>query len=388
MKIRQRWQFLISLAIPVLLMQGCAFAPGLQLKAGPGFFTFSRLTEPVEEDDYILVPVTKQVVQRLELEHLKAESLTAESKIPAEWIVDSQNYDYQVGFPDNLQIVVLGHPELNIAATTSDSRGATETNGAAGTEGAEGISVRVSSDGTILLPVVGAITVAGKSINEIKKLVTRALRPYIRDPLIDVMVTSFRSKKVQVVGEVKEPKDVAITDVPLRLVDVINAAGGPGPSAALDNVQVFRQGRQIRLSLLHIYDLARSEENILLQDGDVVNVKNSENVFIMGEVKSSGLKPLESRGLTLLTALQSSGGLNQDSANAAKVIVLRQGKDKPLVYYLNANEPEQLLLSTRFPLQQSDIVYVFTSEIRNFGKIISTIMMPAQYGMSAATIMK
>jgi len=388
MKIRQRWQFLISLAIPVLLMQGCAYAPGMQLKAGPGFFTFTRLTEPVEEDDYILVPVTKHVVQRLELEHLKAESLTPESKIPAEWIVDSQNYDYQVGFPDILQIVVLGHPELNIAATTSDSKGATETDGTTGTEGAEGISVRVSSDGTILLPVVGAITVAGKSIDDIKKLVTHAFMPYIREPLVDVMVTSFRSKKVQVVGEVKEPKDVAITDVPLRLVDGINAAGGPGPTAALDNVRVVRQGRQIRLSLLHIYDLARSEENILLQDGDVVKVENSENVFIMGEVRNTGMKPLESTGLTLAAALQSSGGINQETANAAKVMVLRQGKDKPLVYYLNANEPEQLLLSTRFPLQQSDVVYVSTSDIYNLGKIMRTILLPAQYGMSAAIIMK
>jgi Polysaccharide biosynthesis/export protein len=194
-KIRQRWQFLISLAIPVLRMQGCAFAPGMQLKAGPGFFTLTRLTEPVEEDDYILVPVTKHVVESLELEHLKAESLTAESKIPAEWIVDSQHYDYQVGFPDILQVVVLGRTEPNIAATTSYSKGTTGTEVSAGTdvsagtegatdsEGAEGISVRVSSDGTILLPLVGAITVAGMSIDDIKKLITHALRPYIRDPL-------------------------------------------------------------------------------------------------------------------------------------------------------------------------------------------------------------
>lgn len=170
MKIIQRWQFLISLAIFVLLMQGCAFAPGMQLKAGPGFFTFTRPTGPVEEDDYILVPVTNQVVESLELEHLKTESLTAENKIPAEWIADSQNYDYQVGFPDMLRIVVLGHPELNIAATTSDSMGATDSDGATATEGAEGISARVSPDGTILLPIVGAITVAGKSVDDIKNL--------------------------------------------------------------------------------------------------------------------------------------------------------------------------------------------------------------------------
>lgn len=380
-KIRQRWQFLISLVVPVLLMQGCAFAPGMQLKAGPKFFTFTRLTEPVEEDDYILVPVTKHVVESLEVEHLKAESLTAESKIPAEWIVDSPHYDYQVGFPDLLQVVVLDHPELSIAATTSDSKSA---------EGAAEGGVRVNSDGSILLPLVGAITVAGKTVEDIKKLITYALMPYFSDPLVDVRVTNFRSKKVQIVGEVKNPKDVAITDVPLRLVDGINAAGGPGPSAALDNVQVVRQGRQIRLSLLHIYDLARSEENILLQDGDIVNVKNSdlEKVFIMGEVKNAGMKPLESRGLTLATALQSSGGINQETADAARVLILRQGKDKPLVYYLNANEPEQLLLSTRFPLQQSDVVYVSTSDIYNIGKIMRTILLPAQYGMSAATIMK
>lgn len=204
--------------------------------------------------------------------------------------------------------------------------------------------------------------------------------PYIRELLVDVIVTSFRSKKAQIVGEVKEPKAVAITDAPLRLVDGINAAGGPGPAADLGNVRVFRQGGQIRLSLLHIYDLARSEENILLRDGDVVNVEKSENVFIMGEVKKSGLMPLESRGLTLAAALQSSGGIDQETANAGKVMVLRQGKGKPLIYYLNANEPEQLLLSTRFPLQQSDVVYVSTSDIYNLGKIIRTILLPVQYG--------
>jgi polysaccharide export outer membrane protein len=108
----------------------------------------------------------------------------------------------------------------------------------------------------------------------------------------------------------------------------------------------------------------------------------------MGEVKNAGMRPLESRGLTLATALQSSGGINQETADAARVMVLRQGKDKPLVYYLNANEPEQLLLSTRFPLQQSDVVYVSTSDIYNLGKILRTILLPAQYGMSAATLVK
>ncbi|MGH8556116.1 MAG: hypothetical protein ACRESZ_01380, partial [Methylococcales bacterium] len=67
------------------------------------------------------------------------------------------------------------------------------------------------------------------------------------------------------------------------------------------------------------------------------------------------------------------------------VMVLRQSNEKkPLVYYLNANQPDSLVLSTRFPLQQSDIVYVATSDIHRLGKIMRTILIPIQAGSYAA----
>lgn len=377
-KTERSWNRLGGLIAVLLFIQGCGLSPGIQVKAGPSrFFSFTRLVDPVEEENYILIPVTPRVVEELE-----SASSIRRSEIPKEWIVDSSNYNYRIGPLDVLHVIVWDHPELSTTAAMGNIADEGEaTNGAID-------GVRVNRDGKIFFPLAGEISVAGRNVQEVRELLTYSLGRYLADPQLDVQVVGFRSQKVQVTGEVGKATEVAVTDRPLRLLDAIGAAGGTTALSDFEDVRIVRNGRQVRINLLEIYDHGQLEHNILLQDGDLVHVGNMniKKVFVMGEVKRPGVTALERGQLTLATAIQSSSGVNQDTADAGRIMVLRQGREKPLIYFLNANEPDSLVLSTRFPLEQSDIVYVSTSELYRFRKVVEALLSPFVRAASLATV--
>jgi polysaccharide biosynthesis/export protein len=383
-KLENRWGFLVGLVLPVLL-DGCAFTPGLQVDAGPQGFFRGTPTEPEEEENYVLIPVNAKLVASME-----TEAQPEGRQLPPEWVNEPDPYEYRVGPNDLLQVMVWDHPELSLQGTSDNS-----SPGAGPAASANpGLGIRVNPQGNLFFPFVGSVHVAGKSADEIRETVKAGLARYVQDPQVDVRVIGFRSKKVHVAGEVRQPRDVPITDVPLRLLDAINAAGGTEQSGNvgsgfyaaagagttlkpdLDDVRVIRNGKQISVSLLDIYDRGRVDENILLQDGDMVHVPNldAKKIYVMGEVKAAGLQAYERGRLNLAAALQRAGGISQESAEGTRVLVMRRGKTKPLAYYLNLNEADTLVLSTRFPLKPSDIVYVGTADIIKFERVVQAFM--------------
>ncbi len=387
-KTEYQWAVSTALLAITLVMQGCGLTPGLQVHAGPeGIIRVSTPTQPEEMENYMLIPAAEKVVNKME-----AEAMPENRVIPPEWQIDPTHYTYHVGPNDLLQVLVWDHPELSLQGTAADIN-----NPAAGAMAAAnpGLGIRVNHQGMMFFPFIGSIHVAGKTADEIREMIKGALSRYVQDPQVDVRVIGFRSKKVHVGGEVREPRDIPITDIPLRVMDAITAAGGFQPGAVgagagfyaaagagttlkpdLDDVRVIRNGKQISVSLLDIYDRGRLDENILLQDGDVVHVPNldAKKIYVMGEVKAAGLQAYERGRLNLAAALQRAGGISQESAEGTRVLVMRAGKTKPQVYLFDLNEPQNLVLSTRFPLKPSDIVYVGTADIIRFERVIQAFM--------------
>lgn len=387
-KTEHHWGLSIALlVIPVALMQGCALTPGLQVHAGPeGIIRVGTPTEPEELENYVLIPATEKVVNKME-----SEALPGQHVIPPEWVGDVAHYSYRIGPNDLLQVLVWDHPELSLQGTAADIN-----NPSAGALASAnpGVGIRVNSQGVMFFPFIGLLPVGGKTVDEVREMIKNALSRYVQDPQVDVRVIGFRSKKVHVGGEVREARDIPITDVPLRVMDAITAAGGFQATAGagggfyaaagagttlkpdLDDVRVIRNGKQISVSLLDIYDRGHLEENILLQDGDVVHVPNldAKKIYVMGEVRAAGLQAYERGRLNLAAALQRAGGISQESAEGTRVLVMRGGKTKPHVYLFDLNEPQNLVLSTRFPLKPSDIVYVGTADIIRFERVVQAFM--------------
>lgn len=273
------------LAIMLGFIGGCAWAPG-------GHIDY-RTTADTDLDDQVdIVPITPSLISTYRAQNGEPKA----RPMPPELIREIEDYQYRVGSGDVLNIIVYDHPELTIPA--GSERSAAES------------GTLVHAGGTIYYPFVGTIQVAGRTVGEIRQILTNRLSTYITDPQVEVSVAAFRSKKFYVSGSVNSPGVQPITNVPMTVLDAISQAGGPTDDANWHHVALTRDGRETALSIfemLHNGDLSR---NTLMQSGDILHVSSSDNqrISVLGQVLSPGHISTGRERLSLTDALSRAGG--------------------------------------------------------------------------------
>ncbi|MAW23624.1 MAG: hypothetical protein CBC07_002935 [Cellvibrionales bacterium TMED47] len=337
---------------------GCTIIPGAHISSG--FLGESRSNS----NNIDIIPISSQLIVELNSNQLLPDNTPA---------IDLQkkydNYSYKVGIGDVLNITVWDHPELTIPA--GQFRSAGETGNV------------VHPDGTIFYPYVGKVDVIGKPVTEIRSLITENLGRFIEAPQIDVSVAAFRSQRVFVSGAVVQPSTVPITNVPLTLLDALNACGGMSPDADWRSVVITRDTPQGTVKevvdIYALYQQGDMSQNRLLGGNDVIHVPRNDGlkVFVMGDVVKASTQRMDRSGLTLAEALNNSGGIDESSANASGIFVLRASpeQDKVVdVFQLDASMGSMLILSTQFQLQPMDIVYVTSAPLARWNKIIQQLL--------------
>jgi len=345
-----------------MFIVACAMAPGHYLDDSQ--FEIEKLSKEDKKQlksDISVIPVTARLITEINQKTPKAIP-----KENPELEEQKSRYDYRVGPQDILTITVWDHPELTIPAGEYRS--------------ADIAGHLVRNDGTIYFPYVGVIEVAGKTIDEIRLLLTEKIKKYIVKPQLDVRIVAYRSQKVHVVGEVKKVGAVPLTDIPLTLMGVIDAAEGVTAEADLQNVTLTRQGSIRKLDLQALYDYGDTTQNTILQDGDIVHIpdRSKKKVFVLGEVKNPSAYLMHKGRITLAEAISEAGGFEPQSANPNKVYVIRGEKDKANIYWLDAGSPATLLLATNFTLDPQDVVYVSTAKLSRWNRIINQILPSVQ----------
>ncbi|TKB46194.1 hypothetical protein E8M12_05645 [Thalassotalea mangrovi] len=302
--------------------------------------------------------MTPDVINRLKA----AEPVAQQNKVLE---AEVNNYSYIIGHGDVLNITVWDHPELTIPAGQFRSAG-------------EAGNV-VHADGTIFYPYIGKVKVAGLSVSRVRDLITERLSRYIEKPQIDVSVAAFRSQRTFVTGEVKQPTVLPITNVPMTLLDALNTSGGLGPNADWRSVVLTtntEQGsKEEVLDLYALYQKGDMSQNRLLSHNDIIHVPRNDalKVFVMGDVEQPTTQRIDREGLTLAEALNNTGGINEATADASGIFVLRasQQADKLVdVYQLDASNGAALILSTQFELKPMDIVYVTSAPVSRWNKVL------------------
>ena len=280
--------------------------------------------------------------------------------------------DYLVAPHDVLSVIVWEHPELTIPAGEFRS--------------ADTAGYPVSTEGTIFFPHVGTVQVAGRSVEAIRRELTLKLGAVVREPQLQVLVASYRGKRAQVAGEVTQPSQVPITDVPLRVQDAIAAAKGFSTDADPAHVTLTRGSEVHSLDLLALYEDGDASQNWVLQDGDIVHVpdRSRNRVFVLGEVKKPASLMMPKGRMTLTDALGQAEGIDMNFADPGEIFVFRGRYDVPQIYHLNASSPDALLLATHFQLEPLDVVYVSTSNLGHFGRVAAQIIPTIQTLQSIA----
>ena len=203
----------------------------------------------------------------------------------------------------------------------------------------------VDSDGTIRFPFLDRVPVGGRTVQEIEFVLTKLIgEGFLNRPQVSVVITSYRSRSIYVLGEVRNPAKYNI-EGQTTLLEVIAQAGSFTPNAAQTlNVLRYKDGltggvagspvvpgdpRGAEILRISQEDLreGRLAANIILQDGDTIFVPTAEKFYVMGFVKTPGQFVLEP-GMTVRQAISMAGGLSERGSNRRiKIIRKVDGKD-------------------------------------------------------------
>ncbi len=158
---------------------------------------------------------------------------------------------YQINKGDKLKITVWKEDDLNA-------------------------DVLVLPDGTISFPIVGTVSVAGKTVEELQTLLEEQLEEYIQGPEVLVSLLTVEGNEIYVIGEVARPGPYMMTKN-LKVMQVLSMAGGLTPYASRNNIRILREtaeGKSISIPFEYddIEDGENLDTNILLQSEDTIIV--------------------------------------------------------------------------------------------------------------------
>jgi polysaccharide export outer membrane protein len=160
---------------------------------------------------------------------------------------------------------------------------------------------RITERGTITVPLVGEVKVEGMSVAEAGKQIAGEFErgKFLKNPQVNVALTTLRSQQVSVLGLVARPGRYALDDTSSQLADVIAAAGGI-PTGGADTVTVLRAGKEHKVNVL--------AKPFKLQGGDTIHVERGPMFYIYGEVTRAGAYRVEPN-MTVMQAIAAGGGI-------------------------------------------------------------------------------
>jgi polysaccharide biosynthesis/export protein len=164
------------------------------------------------------------------------------------------------------------------------------------------LETRIEENGTISMPLIGQVKVAGLTTSAAAGQVAEALKrgKFLNNPQVHVALTTLRSRQVSVLGMVARPGRYALDETSSRLADVIAAAGGVLPTGS-ETIIVTREGKEQKVPLL-------AKAGFQLQGGETIYVERAPVFYIYGEVARAGAYRVEPN-MSVMQAIAAGGGI-------------------------------------------------------------------------------
>lgn len=248
-------------------------------------------------------------------------------------------------------------------------------------------STAVRPDGKISYSYMDDITVARRTSHEVDEILTNALKKYIREPRVDVVVKEYKSKTALLFGQINrlETGVSGPGKYPLmgktKILDLIVMAGGPiageeFANADLRKVEVVRKGKSFTVNLYRAMFKGDMSQNIVIDDADIVTVPElpayGERVYVFGEVKTQGIYKLKD-AYDLLAAISKSGGTTRVAVDSDIKIIrgYEEDREKPIILAANLDEIlKRGDMAQNIPLKDGDVVYVPRTVIGDINEFI------------------
>jgi len=282
----------------------------------------------------------------------------------------------------------------------------------------------IDSSGAIMVPYVGKVIAAGRTPEEVGKVIEDELWNKAIEPQVVVSFANRQGAEVSVIGDVNEARRLSLGFNQFKILDVIASAGGPNSPGYETIVSLQRGDKEYTIPF---DDLVLSpDKNIFSKINDIVYLYREPKTFTAhGAVLTRGTIPFGKRKLRLSEALGLARGLNDGTADPAEVYIYRHvrerdvennaekkiaalsrvnpdkplagisllfkdskkqeakvetaaaalGKndDKPVIFKLNLRKANGFFLAQKFMMQDQDIVYVANAESVEFSKFLNVL---------------
>jgi len=199
----------------------------------------------------------------------------------------------------------------------------------------------VDSDGSFTFPLIGRVQAGGLTLRQLEAQLKKQLKDgaIFKEPQLSVGVETYKSQKIHIVGEVRNPATYPLTG-DMSLIEAIARAGSTLPSASGEALIVrAKPGQQASgptlptgegtdVTTVDLKELQSGalSQNVALKDGDTIFVPRAESVYVFGQVKNPGAYPIQ-RNTTVLQALSLAGGVNERGATGRiKIMRIEKGK--------------------------------------------------------------
>ena len=243
-------------------------------------------------------PLITQVSNSSQGQQLQAQTISST-------VINDATQAHIIAPGDSISLLVFGEPDLSKE------------------------NVRVPENGNVSLPLIGVVSVAGKTTRQIEDNIQTILSSgYVKNPRLSVSIFSYRPIFIR--GAVQDTGAFPYTQG-LSVAKALALAGGALNSAKPEGIRILRDGKEVQSGL-------RLDSQYQVASGDVITVdeeqgvREDENLFIYlhGEVASPGEYRYR-KGLTVEKAIVLSGGFTL-RASRRKISITR---------YINVGENQQ-----------------------------------------------
>lgn len=235
--------------------------------------------------------------------------------------------------------------------------------------------LKVSRDGTIFVPEIGPLTVAGLTFDDMQYLINSTIASQLIGTEVSLTLGSLRTIDVFILGSANKPGMYSISALS-NITNAIFESGGVDATGSLRNIKLKRNGEII--SELDLYDLlisGNTSNDKRLMQGDVILIEPiGKTAGIRGEVNRPAIYEL--RNDENLSDLIRFAGNLKPKANKTNSEILRIEQSSNSFNLLKIS-----LEKTETRIQNGDVIsiYPINNQIQNAVLLIGHTPQPGFY---------
>ena len=213
--------------------------------------------------------------------------------------------DYIISPGDVLQVSVWGSPDFSVETP-------------------------VRPDGKMTMPAVGDVDVAGLTTVQLKERLVKAIKNFVKKPIVTITVTEITNNKVYISGGGISTGVVTLSGN-MTLFRLLCQLEGLR-DADLITAYLLRDGKKLIKNFYPLFMNSDLSKDVVLKANDVIHIASNEKnkVYVVGSVKEPKVITYH-YGMRVLDVILGAGGFNE-YAKQSKIVILREdGKQ----YFVN-----------------------------------------------------